>query len=234
MKRLAHIILAAACCTAAATAAHAQESFEVQPGTALRAGADRMTIGSFRDSYSYRDFSTYTLEWDIVTRGREGSYSAAYNHPVFSIGLAYNGLDEVQFRSPSGRYSGMVAAYAGMSRDLVRFGPVAAGYDLGLGLSYSKACYHPVDNPSNWFFSSPLLFYLSGGGHVTWQLGPRFDLIADISVRHNSSARFAYPNGGLNYWGGGLSARYRFQDHPQAVTRRHPPLPHPRDRRFAI
>ena len=184
------------------------------PGHALRAGADRMTIGSFRDSYSSLGFNTFTLEWDFVTRGESGSFSAAYNRPVFSVGLSYNTLDDVVFRSSRGHYSPMAVAYAGISRDLLRYGPLSMGYDISLGLSYSSGVYDPLTNPSNWFFSSPVLFYVAGGGHITWQLARRLDLIADISVRHSSSARFAYPNGGLNYWGGGLSARYHFQDRP--------------------
>lgn len=193
----------------------AQEAGDFRPGIAVRAGADRMTIGSFRDSYTSLGFNSYTLEWDFITRGEAGSYSAAYNRPVFSIGLTYNGLDEVKFRSQNGHYSGMVAAYGSISRDLVRLGRFSFGYDMSLGLSYSDGYYHPVTNRANWFFSSPLLMYVAGGGHLTWQVASRIDLIADISVRHNSSARFAYPNGGLNYWGGGLSARYHFSDRPE-------------------
>lgn len=182
------------------------------PGSAIRAGADRMTIGSFRDSYTSLGFNSFNLAWDFVTRGEAGSFSAAYNRPVFTIGLTYNTLDDVVFRSDRGHYSPMVAAYAGIGRDLLRYGPFSLGYDISLGLSYSEGYYDPLTNPSNWFFSSPVLFHAAGGGHITWQLARRIDLIADISVRHSSSARFAYPNGGLNYWGGGLSARYHFQD----------------------
>lgn len=182
------------------------------PGSAIRAGADRMTIGSFRDSYTSLGFNSFNLAWDFVTRGEAGSFSAAYNRPVFTIGLTYNTLDDVVFRSDRGHYSPMVAAYAGIGRDLLRYGPFSLGYDISLGLSYSEGYYDPLTNPSNWFFSSPVLFHAAGGGHITWQLARRIDLIADISVRHSSSARFAYPNGGLNYWGGGVSARYHFQD----------------------
>lgn len=220
MKRRMLIILAAIWgLTAPGPQAAAQRPGDKRPGTALRAGADRMTIGSFRDSYTSLGFNSFLLEWDFITRGPEGSFSAAYNHPVFGIGLAYNGLGEVKFRSADGHYSGMVAAYGTMSRDLVRFGRFSGGYDLSLGLSYSDGYYDPLTNSANWFFSSPVLLYASGGGHITWQMTRRIDLIADISVRHNSSARFKYPNGGLNYWGGGLSARYHFQDRP-AVERK--------------
>ena len=189
------------------------------PGSAIRAGADRMTIGSFRDSYTSLGFNSFNLAWDFITRGETGSFSAAYNRPVFTIGVTYNTLDDVVFRSGRGHYSPMVAAYAGIGRDLLRYGPFSLGYDISLGLSYSDGYYDPLTNPSNWFFSSPVLFHAAGGGHITWQLARRLDLIADISVRHSSSARFAYPNGGLNYWGGGLSARYHFQDRKPAVGR---------------
>ena len=189
------------------------------PGSAIRAGADRMTIGSFRDSYTSLGFNSFNLAWDFVTRGEAGSFSAAYNRPVFTIGLTYNTLDDVVFRSGRGHYSPMVAGYAGIGRDLLRYGPFSLGYDISLGLSYSDGYYNPLTNSSNWFFSSPVLFHAAGGGHITWELARRMDLIADISVRHSSSARFAYPNGGLNYWGGGLSARYHFQDRKPAVGR---------------
>ena len=217
MKRTAFIaVLAALCCAGAPVAAQGPGD---GPASAVRAGADRMTIGSFRDSYTSLGFNSFTLEWDFVTRGEAGSYSAAYNRPVFAIGLTYNTLGDVVFRSKNGHYSDMVAAYGSVSRDLLRYSRFSMGYDLSLGLSYSGGYYHPVTNRSNWFFSSPVLMYVAGGGHITWAVARRFDLIAGISVRHNSSARFAYPNGGLNYWGGGLSARYHFQDRKPAAGR---------------
>ena len=224
MKKTVLILLSAACIMAASLPpATAQEAGDARPGIAVRAGADRMTIGSFRDSYTSLGFNSYTLEWDFVTRGEDGSFSAAYNRPVFAIGLTYNGLDEVKFRSQNGHYSGMVAAYGSISRDLVRFfRRFSFGYDLSLGLSYSDGYYHPVTNRSNWFFSSPVLMYVAGGGHLTWRVASRIDLVADISVRHNSSARFAYPNGGLNYWGGGLSARYEIEVAPVGAEHRLP------------
>ena len=209
-------VLAALCIAGAPVAA--QEPGD-GPGYAVRAGADRMTIGSFRDTYASLGFNSFTLEWDFMTCGEAGGFSAAYNRPVFAIGLAYNTLGDVIFSSPGGHYSDMVTAYGSFSRDLLRYGSFSMGYDLSLGLSYSDGYYHPITNGSNWFFSSPVLMYVSGGGHVTWQLTRRLDLIADISVRHNSSARFTYPNGGLNYWGGGLSARYHFQDRKPALGR---------------
>lgn len=182
---------------------------------ALRLGATGMQIGSFRSSYTRTGFHSCTVEWDFVTHGTDGSFAAAYNDPIFGIGLSYNSLDEVRFVGDNGHYAPMLALYGSMARDLIRRDPFAFGYDLAVGFSYSSGYYDPVTNGANWFFSSPVLFYAAGGGHLTWQVGRRLDLQADITVRHNSSARFAYPNGGLNYWGGGLSARYHFQDRPR-------------------
>lgn len=183
-------------------------------GWSLKAGADRMTIGSFRDSYFSTGFNSYTFELDYATDPSDGTdgFAAGYNYPVFGIGITYNTLSDVIFRSEYGKYSDMVALYGKMSRDLLRTRHIGFGYDISLGLSYSKAYYDAIDNPSNWFFSAPVLFYVAGGGHLTWFVGPRLDIEANINVRHNSSARFAYPNGGLNYWGGGLSARYRLKE----------------------
>lgn len=178
-----------------------------------------MEMGSYRSSYTHTGFNAFMVEWDFQTRGEAGSFSAAYNHPVFGIGLTYNALNEVKFQSPDGHYDGMIALYGTMARTLYRQGPFSFGYDLALGFSYSSGYYNPVTNGANWFFSTPVLFYAAGGGHLTWQVGKRVDLQADFSVRHNSSARFAYPNGGLNYWGGGLSARYYFQDRERADAR---------------
>ena len=179
---------------------------------AVKAGADRMTIGSYRDSYTSLGFNSYTLEWDwcnLPGAGR-GSYAEGFNYPVFGVGFHYNTLADVKFRSKNGHYSDMFTLYGKISRDLLRTRHLGFGYDVSLGLSYSSGYYHPQKNTANWFFSSPVLLYVAGGGHLTWAVLPRLDIEADISVRHNSSARLAYPNGGLNYWGGGLSARYRF------------------------
>ena len=183
-------------------------------GWSLKAGANRMTIGSFRDSYKSTGFNSYSLEFDYATDPSDGSdgFAAGYNFPVFGIGIVYNSLSDVVFKSKNGHYADMVALYGKMSRDLLRTRHFGFGYDLSLGLSYSSGYYDPIDNRSNWFFSAPVLFYAAGGGHLTWFVGPRLDIEAGIDVRHNSSARFAYPNGGLNYWGGGLSARYRLKE----------------------
>jgi len=183
-------------------------------GWGVKAGGNRLVIGSFRDSYKSTGFNSLTLEFDYVTGPSEdkGSFAAGYNYPVFGIGINYNTLSDVVFKSANGRYSDMLTAYGTISRDLIRTRHIGFGYDVSLGLSYSSEYYDALTNRSNWFFSSPVLFYVSGGGHLTWMVGPRLDIEAGILVRHNSSARFAYPNGGLNYWGGGLSARYRLKE----------------------
>ena len=178
---------------------------------AVKAGADRMTIGSFRDSYTSRGFNSFKVEWDHMTGpGDEGGFAQAYNFPVFGIGLSYNTLSDVVFRSKNGRYADMLTLYGIISRDLVRTRHLGFGYDISLGLSYSGEYYNALTNRSNWFFSSPVLLYAAGGGHLDWAVTRRLSLEADINVRHNSSARLAYPNGGLNYWGGGMSAIYSF------------------------
>lgn len=181
---------------------------------AVKLGGDYLMIGSFRDSYTDLDFRSFALEWDFATSpSRSGSsFAAGYNYPIFGIGLSWNTLSDVRFKSSRGHYSDMFTLYGTMSRDLFRTRHIGFGYDMNLGLSYSDGYYHPLDNPSNWFFSSPVLFYVSGGGHLTWMAGKRIDIEASVKVRHNSSARFAYPNGGLNYWGGGLSARYHLSE----------------------
>ncbi len=183
------------------------------PGTwALKAGGDRMTIGSFRDSYTSLGFNAFSLELDFATGGKtgDGSFASGYGYPILGVGLTYNTLSDVKFRSKNGHYSDMVTAYGTIVRDLFRTKHFGFGYNIQLGLSYSSGYYDAQTNSANWFFSSPVLLYAGGGGHLTWIVLPRLDLEAGIMVKHNSSARLAYPNGGLNYWGGGLSARYRF------------------------
>lgn len=208
MKRLAGILAGAL--WLAAIPATAQE----RPAPALKAGAERTVIGNYRDSYTQLGFNAFTLEWDFVTRGAEGSFSAAYHRPVIGLGLSYNTLGDVIFSYPNGHYSDMLTAYGIFTRDLLVWGPLRFGYDLSLGLSYTKDYYDPLTNGANWFFSSPVMLYVSGGGHLCWELGPRLDLIGDIVFKHNSSARLSYPNTGLNYWGGGLSLRYHFEARP--------------------
>ena len=173
-----------------------------------------MTIGSFRDSYHSLSYNAFTLELDYSTSGKadDGSFAAGYGFPVFGVGLTWNTLSDVKFRSKNGHYSDMLTAYGTIARDLFRTRHLGFGYNVQLGLSYSSGYYDAQTNSANWFFSSPVLLYAGGGGHLTWIVSPRLDLEAGIMVKHNSSARLAYPNGGLNYWGGGLSARYRFSE----------------------
>ncbi|MBP3269978.1 MAG: hypothetical protein J6L98_04785 [Bacteroidales bacterium] len=180
----------------------------------IKAGGERMTIGSFRDSYTSTGFNSYILELDYTTGPSNGSdgFAAGYNYPVFGIGITWNTLSDVLFKSPRGRYSDMFALYGKISRDLFRTRRLGFGYDVSLGLSYSDGYYNPLTNSANWFFSAPVLFYVAGGGHLTWMATKRLDVEGIINVRHNSSARFAYPNGGLNYWGGGLALRYRLSE----------------------
>ena len=187
-------------------------SAQERSGTwAVKAGGDRMTIGSFRDTYTSLGFNAFTLEFDYATAGKagDGSFASGFGFPVFGIGLTCNTLSDVRFKSRNGHYSDMLTAYGTIGRDLFRTRRLGFGYNVQLGLSYSSGYYDAQTNSANWFFSSPVLFYAAAGGHLTWIVSPRFDLEAGIMVKHNSSARLAYPNGGLNYWGGGLSARYR-------------------------
>ena len=187
------------------------EAFAQEKGGswAVKTGADRMTRGSFRDSYTSLGFNSFKVEFDHTARAGDG-FAESYGYPVFGIGVTYSTLSDVVFRSGKGYYADMLSFYGIISRDLVRTRHLGFGYDVSLGLSYSDAYYNAVTNRSNWFFSSPVLLYVAGGGHLDWSFSQKFSLEADISVRHNSSARLAYPNGGLNYWGGGLSAIYRF------------------------
>ena len=69
--------------------------------TAIKTGADHLVIGSFKDSYNQRQFNSFALEWDFVTdqAAGNGSFASAFNWPVFGIGLNYNTLSDVQFKS---------------------------------------------------------------------------------------------------------------------------------------
>ena len=176
---------------------------------AIRAGGDFLTIGAHRDEFSQPDFHAYCIEYDW--RPAEDSFASAYGYPSFGVGVVYNTLSRVTFFSDSGHFDDMVAAYGKVSRDLLRWERLSIGYDASLGLSYSPGCYDVITNSANWSMGAPVLFYVAGGGHVTWSVTPRIDVEAEMGARHNSSARLAYPNEGLNCWSGGLSARYYLQ-----------------------
>ena len=209
-----HILTTLVCIAVQGLSCPDSPAQEKSSGWGIKAAANRMTIGSFRDTYTSTGFNSFSMEFDYVTgpSGEKGGYAESFNYPVLGIGLTYNTLSDVIFKSPRGHYSDMLALYGKISRDLIRTRHIGFGYDVSLGLSYSSKYYDPLDNPSNWFFSAPILFYVAGGGHLTWMVTPKLDIEAEINVRHNSSARFAYPNGGLNYWGGGLAARYRLKE----------------------
>ena len=178
----------------------------------LAAGWGRSTIAAYRDSYTATDFDSFYAE--MTWRARDlgsataGGFDAAYRFPSLSIGFIYNTLSNVTFTHAISGYSDMAALYGKWSRELISAGHLSFGYDAALGISYSSRVYDPITNPANWYFSSPLLIYFSGGAHLDWRLTGRFVLEAGVQFRHNSSARLSYPNGGLNYVSAGLGARY--------------------------
>lgn len=177
-------------------------------------GGDLFRIGTFTESYNSLDFHSHTLSMVWCEKPSEGGagYAAAYNYPHLSLSLSHSTLSDVQFKSPQGHYSDLFTAYGQFSRDLLRLGPFAFGYDLGLGLTYTEAKYDILTNSPNWFLGSNVNCYVSGRGHVLVRIARRLDIEASAGVGHNSSGRMNYPNGGLNYYGGGVSARWWFRE----------------------
>ena len=161
-----------------------------------------MTIGSFRDSYTSLGFNAFSLELDFATGGKtgDGSFASGYGYPILGVGLTYNTLSDVKFRSKNGHYSDMITAYGTISRDLLRTKRLGFGYNIQLGLSYSSGYYDAQTNSANWFFSSPVLLYAGGGGHLTWIVLPRLDLEAGIMVQFQRQARLSQRGPELLGW----------------------------------
>lgn len=169
-------------------------------------GAEWLAMVNYKEFYTKLDFQTYSLEYEW--RPLKGNFAAAYNYPTFGVGISYSTLSNVLFAGAYGRYADMVTAYGSFSRDLLAWERLSMGYNFSLGIAYTSEYFDALANQDNWFIGAPVLFHVSGGGHVTLKLTDRFGLEARLTAGHNSNARFAYPNSGLNYMGGGLSAKY--------------------------
>lgn len=72
-------------------------------------------------------------------------------------------------------------------------------FPLDAGISYLSKIYHPIQNPENLFFGSPISFYLGAGLQLNYKLRERSILQANVTYQHISNGGIKAPNKGMNF-----------------------------------
>lgn len=83
---------------------------------------------------------------------------------------------------------------------------ITFSYRAGIGLTYLNRVYHPLENPDNQFFSSPLSGILFLGLNVNYQLSKQWFLNTGLLYNHISNGGLKQPNVGMNFptWSVGI------------------------------
>lgn len=83
-------------------------------------------------------------------------------------------------------------------------------FRTGLGVSYMDTPYHPVNNPTNLFYSSPISFLLQANVALNYRLNAHWNLRAAGNYSHISNGGLREPNKGINFPTASLGVDYTF------------------------
>lgn len=89
---------------------------------------------------------------------------------------------------------------------------LSVSYRLGAGFSYLNRIFHPLDNPQNLFYSTPISFNLLMNISLNYRLTPQVALRAHGNFNHISNGGLKEPNSGINFPTMGLAVDYTLED----------------------
>ncbi len=93
---------------------------------------------------------------------------------------------------------------------------------LGLGVAYLSKVYHPVDNPTNLFFSTKISYLLMTNARLCYRLRPEWALDLGFNYNHISNGGMRSPNKGMNFPSYNLGLTRNFRPEPiQRPQRNH-------------
>jgi len=84
----------------------------------------------------------------------------------------------------------------------------SVSYRLGAGLSYLNRVFHPIDNPLNLFYSTPISFNLLMNVSLNYRLNPQLTLRVHGNFNHISNGGLKQPNSGINFPTMGIAVDY--------------------------
>lgn len=93
---------------------------------------------------------------------------------------------------------------------------------IALGLSFSTNPFEPNKNPWNENYSTITNLYGTLGLEIAYRLNDIFSISGFFQIQHISNGRFKAPNGGLNWYTGGIGVYHN-------LTKRHAPYWLPKD-----
>ncbi|MCS7017489.1 MAG: acyloxyacyl hydrolase [Cytophagales bacterium] len=85
---------------------------------------------------------------------------------------------------------------------------LSVSYRLGAGFSYLNRVFHPVHNPLNLFYSTPISFNLLMNLSINYRLTSHITLRAHGNFNHISNGGLKQPNKGINFPTLGLAVDY--------------------------
>lgn len=84
-------------------------------------------------------------------------------------------------------------------------------YRMGAGVSYLTRVYHPIENPLNLFYSTPISFNLLMNVSINYRLTPQITLRLHGNFNHISNGGLKEPNKGINFPTAGIALDYLMQ-----------------------
>jgi hypothetical protein len=70
---------------------------------------------------------------------------------------------------------------------------------IEMGLAQLNKTYHPLTNPENLFFSTPISFFLNAGAQVNYKLNQQVLINIGMQYQHLSNGGIKMPNKGMNF-----------------------------------
>lgn len=189
-----------------------------QPYLTLRAGESVIqTDPNYHDKLFKGPANNPTVDVKLSWADLSGSrYSQLYGNPQYGIAASVDFLNGCSYQQGN-CLSNIYNIYGFFDRPIVNFYNFTFSYTLGLGLGYSRELYHPVNNPYNMIFGSPVTSHVSVGFDLFYTLRRGSAIGFGFYYNHNSNGSTQLPNCGYN--GLDFALSYKFD------TRRKPAQP---------
>lgn len=146
-----------------------------------------------------------------ITWKSSGEWARLYGDPNMGFGVSWCNLGALDCKDGA-KVGDSFAFYGTWMRDLLRLGPVAAGYCVQGGMALMSNPYHKIDNPLNDLYGGPLTFHFKAGVFLRASIASGWSINAEVAFKHNSAARLFIPNRGLNALSYSLGASYAIGD----------------------
>lgn len=123
-------------------------------------------------------------------------------YPRVGISVGYFDFDNPQILGSARSVTAFVEPFMAAPARL------SVSYRLGAGVSYLNRVFHPINNPLNLFYSTPVSFNLLMNLSINYRLTPQLTLRAHGNFNHISNGGLKQPNKGINFPTAGIAIDY--------------------------